>query len=596
MLGACGSDSSDENITVVTNTSATVDAGSDQTVGAGAFVTLSATITDDDTSYTIRWSQTSGDTTVTLNNVSSADPTFTAPTTDTQQTLVFEVSVDDGTNDAVTDSVSITVAAHQTDSVLSVDAGIDQNVDSAATVTLSATITGDDTPYIVTWSQTSGNSSVTIIDSSAAATTFIAPTVSEDETLLFTVSIDYGFNSVATDTVSITVATESTNNTDNSVWIMNDTDEMSLILDANSGLGVLVDVQSVSTETVSGKQYTVVNSQGIPKYETTITQVILDELTNRPRASTDFVTGASTVSVGDEIVFAQDIGYNSNSNCTTNAGFGAWPPGPECPTDSERTAYLPVEPRPTTEVCANGLNKVGLFVNGSSIFNWSDGMSYNNEGAWQNLAPVTEYYDIDICGGHAANGDYHAHQYSRCLADLVGDNGDAHSPVYGFGADGYPIYGPWQSDGVLAISAWTERDYSSDSATGCSDNARSCGLIDQYDMSLGTQEVTSGPAFDDVVNTSSGNELTAVNGYYFEDYYWDETLTTQGGAYLDQYNAHTDESRGYHYHITIVENGDSFTAAFPYIIGTRFAGQLEDNAVASCDSGNGTGTMGPPPP
>lgn len=505
LLGACGSDSSEDGTSLpeddaVTNTSPTVDAGSDQTVDAGASGTLSATIIDDDTTYTVTWSQVSGDITVTLDDVSSVNPTFTAPITDTVQTLVFTVSVDDGVNDPVSDTVSITVTAESTS-------------------------TGD------------------------------------------------------------------------SVWIMNDTNEVSLILDSNSGVGVLVDVQSVTTESVDGKEYTVVNSQGIPKYETTITQDIIDTLNDRPKASTDFVTTAPIVSVGDVIEFAEDIGYNSNSNCTTNAGFGSWPPGPDCPTESERTVYLPVEPTPTTEVCANGLNKVGLFVNGSSIFNWGDGMSYNTDGSWQNLAPVAEFYDIDICGGHAANGDYHAHQYTSCLADLVGDNGDKHSPLYGFAADGYPIYGPWESDGVLAVSAWTVRDYSSDSATGCSDDARSCVLVDQYDISLGTEEVTDGPAFTDSVNTLSGNVLTAVNGYYFEDHYWDETLTEQGGAYLDQYNAHTDVTHGYHYHITIVEDGDSFSAAFPYIIGTRFAGQLEGNSVASCDTGETAGGPpgGPPP-
>ncbi|MFT4940524.1 MAG: hypothetical protein ACI88A_003580 [Paraglaciecola sp.] len=107
-------------------------------------------------------------------------------------------------------------------------------------------------------------------------------------------------------------------------------------------------------------------------------------------------------------------------------------------------------------------------------------MSYNNDGDWQNLAPVAEFYDVDICGGHAGNGNYHHHFYTSCLADLISDKGNEHSPIYGYAADGYPVYGPWESDAVLAISAWTVRDYSSDSATGCADNARSCSLVDQY--------------------------------------------------------------------------------------------------------------------
>lgn len=595
MIGGCGSSSNEEDdniVVVVENSSPTVSAGSDQTVDAGVTVTLSASVSADDSNYTITWSQTSGDD-VALSDTSSAETSFTAPSSESAQTLIFEVSVDDGTNAAVTDTVSITINADSdVDSAPTVDAGSDQTVDSGATVTLSATVVDDGT-YTLSWSQTSGSNTVTLADNNADSTTFTAPTVTQADTLIFEVSVDDGVNAAVTDTVTITVNAEGVTTPDESAWIINTTEESAHILDSTTGVGVLVDVQSVTEETVDGKDYTVVNSQGIPKYDITITQEIVDSINNRPKASTDLVTGETTASVGDVVQFGEDMGYVSNSNCTTNAGYGYWPPGPDCPTENERTVYLPNEPTPTTEECENGLGKVGLFVNGSSIYNWGDGMSYENQGAWQNLAPVAEFYDVDICGGHAANGDYHHHFYTSCLADLVGDNGEGHSPIYGYAADGYPVYGPWEADGVLAVSSWVVRDYSADSETGCSDNARSCTLVDQYDVSLGTEDVTSGPGFDAVVDTLSGNQLTAYNGYYYEDHYWDSSLTALGGAYLDQYNAHTDDTRGYHYHVTIVEDGDSYAAAFPYIIGTRYAGELEDNAVASCSTGN-TG-MGPRP-
>jgi hypothetical protein len=106
LLGACGSSSSDDE--VVINTSPTVDAGADQTLNAAEAVSLSATISDDDATYSITWTQTSG-TTVTLSDTSSANPTFTAPANEADVILVFQISVDDGTNAAVTDSISITV-------------------------------------------------------------------------------------------------------------------------------------------------------------------------------------------------------------------------------------------------------------------------------------------------------------------------------------------------------------------------------------------------------------------------------------------------------------------------------------------------------
>lgn len=381
----------------------------------------------------------------------------------------------------------------------------------------------------------------------------------------------------------------------NSIWIMNEDAEVSShITDLNTGVGVLVDVQSVTEETIDGVNYTVVNTQGIPKYDVTITQEVIDTLNARPLAETDFTEGTTTAEVGDVVEFAGDVGFiSAGDNCETTGGYGYWPKGPACPQADQREVYLPTVATATTEICENGLGKIGLFVNGSSIYNWGDGMSYNNDGSWQNLAPVAEQYDVDICGGHSANGDYHHHFYSSCLANLLDDSGDQHSPLYGYAADGYPIYGPWQSNGVLAVSAWQVRDYSVYSDTGCADSARSCELVDPYDTSKGTVDVTAGPAFTDLVSTLSGNILIAYNGYYYEDHYWNSDLTDLGGQYLDKYNGHSDATRGYHYHITLTEDGGAFTPAFPYLIGLRFAGQLEDNAVTSCASDE-QGMMGPP--
>lgn len=398
----------------------------------------------------------------------------------------------------------------------------------------------------------------------------------------------------SSDTGATETDTSDTTATDDSVveivpgeseWLINADETRSLhVLESDSGLGVLVNVQSVAETAINEKNYTLVKSNGIPDYSVTINQEILDELTSRPKANTDFTGGYPIVDVGDTVNFAQDIGYVSNSNCQQDAGYGYWPPGPDCPTESYREAYLPQIPQTTDDGCETGLGKIGLWVNGSSVYNWGDGMTYQNEGNWNNLAPIAEGYDVDICGGHAANGDYHHHFYSSCLADMVGDKADGHSPLYGYAADGYPIYGPWQAEGELAISSWTVRDYSANSATGCSDGARSCVLNDQYDISQGTVSVSSGPGFDETVKTLSSNYLTAFNGYYLQDYYWQSDLTEQGGAYLDQFNGHSDSERGYHYHITVTQTDGKLVPSFPFIVGLQFAGELDDYAIANCRS------------
>jgi len=390
-----------------------------------------------------------------------------------------------------------------------------------------------------------------------------------------------------TDVTDTTDATDTSDATDaSSVWIINTTDEASLNLyESGTNTGSPVNVQSVSTETVDDLEYTVVAATGIANYQVTLTQDGIDALNARPKAATDFLSGVTTVEAGVAFEFGEDIGYNSNSDCTTTGGDGYWPPGPVCPENLSRTGYFPNSPEPATEEVESGLGAVGYWVNGTSVYQWGDGQSYNNQGVWQNLAAVAEAYDVDVCGGHAANGDYHHHFSSTCLGDLVGDEGNGHSPIYGYVADGYAIYGPWHDDGQLALSSWAVRSYDADSATGCGEaGVRDCQLINQYDASEGVEDVTAGPSTSDVEISLSGNSFNTTAGFYFEDHYWDSELAALGGAYLDQYNGHDHDDLGYHYHVTVTIDGDTQSPAFPYTIGPLFYGKLQDNGIVSADA------------
>ena len=205
--------------------------------------------------------------------------------------------------------------------------------------------------------------------------------------------------------------------------------------------------------------------------------------------------------------------------------------------------------------------------------------------------------DVDICEGHAAQGEYHHHFYTSCLANLLGDNGNEHSPIYGFAADGYPLYGPYESENSLALSGWKVRSYgASESEGGCNTpGERSCVLIDEYDVSKGVEQVTSGPNVGEVVSTLSGNELEAFEGYYYEDYYYAQALLT--GEQLDEHNGHdTGDGKGYHYHITLTQSKEGkLMPAFPYTIGPKFKGELADNSVAQCGGALPPGGGMPPP-
>ncbi|BDF95108.1 YHYH protein [Pseudoalteromonas sp. KAN5] len=473
-----------------------------------------------------------------------------------------------------------------------VNAGVDQQVSSGDTVYLMGSVDDDDAYVSILWSQQSGTE-VTLSDGSSTATQFIAPTLSDNETLVFTLTVDDGVNAAVSDTVEVLVTVAQNNDSSLvSSWIINNDTNSTYI--QNSSTGVTENVQLAEVVNIADVDYMHINATGVPRYDVTMSEEQIDWLNNRPRAATDFANGVTSAQVGQMVLFGEDIGYNSSTeNCNDTGGAGYWPPGPGCPTEQAVDAYFTLEPTDNEDVCETGLGTVGLMVNGTSIFNWGDGMSYG-QNVWYTLAPIAEQYDVDVCGGHAANGEYHHHFYTRCLADMLNDDGSAHSPIYGFAADGYPLYGPYESKDELALSGWQIRDYGAPtSEAGCAtEGQRSCVLIDQYDISQGVESAEIGPAIGELVTTLSGNRLAADAGYYFEDYYYAQKAVA--GAQLDEHNGHdTNDGKGYHYHITLaLDSNGKLQPSFPYQIGPRFKGQLPENSIGRCSTGD---TMGPPP-
>lgn len=396
-------------------------------------------------------------------------------------------------------------------------------------------------------------------------------------------------------------------------WLMNTNSEVAMYVGASS---ILVNVTSVTESTVNNTDYARVVTSGIPNYQMQITQELIDAINARPRADLandsqqDLVSGSVTVSAGDVIQFGEDIGYRSfsmESTCGTDEGYGYWPPGPTCPEDQAKQGLFPITPVASSSDCDTGLSAVGYAINGTSIYNWNDGQSYNSQGVWQTLAPAAEQYDVDICGGHAANGDYHHHFYSSCWATAAGETATGHSPVYGFAADGYAVYGPWHDTGVLAQSCWKVRDYSAASATGCGvEGERSCLLVDEYNPLSGTVSASSnGPTTSGTYTSLSQNSFDTVAGFFRQDYYFDSSCTSEAANNLDEYNGHDHDDLGYHYHVTLQAKAgdgvfpfaidDGYEPAFPFTFGPRYRGEISADAIASC-SGNGGPPGGPPPP
>jgi hypothetical protein len=361
-------------------------------------------------------------------------------------------------------------------------------------------------------------------------------------------------------------------------WITNNSTQSTYITEAGSG--VMVDVQSISDNKLNDTDFLTITTTGVPNHSVTITQNLIDSLNARPKAATDFSNGVTTANVGDRIQFGQSVGY-SNNECSK----GYWPAGSSCPLNQNRSENLPIKPKSAGQTCSTANGVMGIMLNGTSIYSWQNDLSHNDQGVWRHIAAKFEVYDQDICNGHAlTGGDYHHHSFSTCMQTLLNDDGTTHSPVYGYAADGYPVYGPYHASGVLAKPSWTIRDYDDTSSTsGCGvSRQRTCVLVDQYDISKGITTATTGPATSETVTSSSGNTFIAASGYYFEDYYHDSALEALGEEYLDKHNGHSHGDFTYHYHHTVIDNNGTLEPVFPYNIGPTFYGELPSDGMTAC--------------
>lgn len=110
LLSACGSDGSGNTNSspALSNTAPSISAGADLTVLERTTVELQATMVDNEGDASLVWSQVSG-TMVNLENAASLTPSFQTPPTNTDLTIVFRATVDDGVNTAASDEVTITI-------------------------------------------------------------------------------------------------------------------------------------------------------------------------------------------------------------------------------------------------------------------------------------------------------------------------------------------------------------------------------------------------------------------------------------------------------------------------------------------------------
>ena len=300
-----------------------------------------------------------------------------------------------------------------------------------------------------------------------------------------------------------------------------------------------------------------------------------------------YIQGNSTPIEDGVLANVQSVDYSEEWVYITATGIPAYITGPFFGNPSlaqnQNAIYkLPLTPieNTGTPTATNGGN-IGIFINGVSLFDYRDGVAWNNETMslcggppggnppcpggpnadqdWNRDARPAEMGGFDCNKAHPAMGNYHHHQNPSAfnldlivvsnICDTYPADGlyvidtKSHSPLIGFAYDGFPIYGAY---------GFTNTD-----GTG--------GIVkmnSSYELPGATTRV-NGPDVDN----------TYFEGYFREDYNY--VFHTED-YYLDEHNgrfAITPEyPEGiYAYYATVDENHNS---AYPYAVGPTFYGNV----------------------
>ncbi len=330
---------------------------------------------------------------------------------------------------------------------------------------------------------------------------------------------------------------------------------------------------------------------------------ITNWLQNTTATGNYYVAGNSTLRQNNILVNCQRVEYSNNFVYMRTKGVPAYPTGPfqdgnpSQATDQNAIYRIPLNPQQNTGTAtATTGGNIGIFINGVSLFDYRDGVAWNNNTnalcggpgnppcpggmqatqPWNRDAIPAEKPGFDCSKGHPAMGNYHHHQNPSAfkldlsvisnVCNLYDADGlyvidtSTHSPLIGYTYDGFPIYGAYgfkNADGTGGITR-IKSGYQLRNITTRTTHAN------------GTT-VTAGPA----VST------TYPIGYFREDYAF---FSHPGEAdYLDIHNGRfcvTPEYPAGIYVYFATVNADH-NSAYPYVVGPTFYGVYANRKVTS---------------
>ena len=225
---------------------------------------------------------------------------------------------------------------------------------------------------------------------------------------------------------------------------------------------------------------------------------------------------------------------------------------------------------------------IGIFTNGVAMFDYRDGVSWQNatnslkggplggmgDGVWNRDAILAERGGFDCAKGHPAMGNYHHHQnpsafkLDQTVISTVCNLYDAdglyvidstkHSPLIGYAYDGFPVYGAYGYK-----------------------NADGTGGIVRIKSSFTLRSITTRTTLYTGATVTAGPPVSATYplGLFREDYQYN-VPSASSQDYLDVHNGRfcvTPEYPNgiYCYFATVDANWNS---AYPYLIGPTYYG------------------------
>jgi hypothetical protein len=318
-----------------------------------------------------------------------------------------------------------------------------------------------------------------------------------------------------------------------------------------------------------------------------------------------YVAGNSTAIQDNVEANVQTVQYSTNWVYVSSNGIPAYPTvpfqdgNPSLATDQNAIFKFPLNPTQNTGTAtATTMGNIGVFINGTALFDSRDGVSWKNssntlaggplggmgDGKWQRDAIPAEKPGFDCSKGHPAMGNYHHHQNPSAfnldlnvissVCDLYQAEGlytinpSEHSPLIGFAYDGFPIYGAY---------GYT--------------NADGTGGVVKMQSSYQLRNITTRTTSPTGVTVTSGPAVSTTYplGYFIEDY---EYVSHPEEYYLDEHNGRfcvTPEypAGTYCYFATVDANHNS---AYPYAVGPTFYGNKVAAKVTSISESTTTYT------